>query len=49
MFLLATTTNNEICGLISARQIAKTLHIPVHITPIAHTFSDVLESVDHPH
>ena len=49
MFLLATTTNNEICGLISARQIAKTLHIPVHITPIAHTFSDVLESVEHPH
>ncbi|WP_338364008.1 CBS domain-containing protein [uncultured Pseudoalteromonas sp.] len=49
MFLLATTTNNEICGLISARQIAKTLHIPLHITPIAHTFSDVLESVEHPH
>ncbi|ASM51429.1 hypothetical protein PESP_a3649 [Pseudoalteromonas espejiana DSM 9414] len=49
MFLLVTTANNEICGLVSARQIAKTLHIPVHITPIAHSFSDVLESVEHPH
>ena len=49
MFLLVTTANNEICGLISARQIAKTLHIPLHISPIATSFSDVLESVDHPH
>ena len=49
MFLLVTTANNEICGLISAREIAKTLQIPVHITPIANSFSEVLESVDHPH
>ena len=49
MFLLVTTASNEICGLISARQIAKTLHIPVHITPIAHSFSEVLENIEHPH
>jgi predicted transcriptional regulator len=49
MFLLVTTANNEICGLISARQIAKTLHIPLHISPIAHSFSEVLESIEHPH
>lgn len=49
MFLLVTTTSNEICGLISARQIAKTLHIPVHISPIAHSFSEVLENIEHPH
>jgi predicted transcriptional regulator len=49
MFLLVTTANNEICGLISARQIAKTLHIPLHISPIANSFSDVLENIDHPH
>ncbi|AQP99592.1 hypothetical protein B0W48_07130 [Pseudoalteromonas aliena] len=49
MFLLVTTANNEICGLISARQIAKTLHIPLHISPIAHSFSEVLENIEHPH
>jgi predicted transcriptional regulator len=49
MFLLVTTAHNEICGLISAREIAKTLQIPLHITPIAHSFSDVLTSVEHPH
>ena len=49
MFLLVTTASNEICGLISARQIAKTLHIPVHISPIAHSFSEVLENIEHPH
>ncbi|MEL0647540.1 CBS domain-containing protein [Pseudoalteromonas agarivorans] len=49
MFLLVTTASSEICGLISARQIAKTLHIPVHITPIAHSFSEVLENIEHPH
>jgi len=49
MFLLVTTANNEICGLISAREITKTFSIPLHISPIAHTFSEVLEQVDHPH
>lgn len=49
MFLLVTNPSNEICGLISARQIAKTLQIPVHITPIAHSFSEVLENIEHPH
>lgn len=49
MFLLVTTANNEICGLISARQIAKTLHIPINISPIAHSFSEVLENIEHPH
>lgn len=49
MFLLVTTANDEISGLISARQIAKILNIPLHITPIANSFSDVLESVEHPH
>lgn len=49
MFLLVTTAHNEICGLISAREIAKTLQIPVHISPIAHGFSEVLEQVEHPH
>ncbi|MGO3421918.1 MAG: CBS domain-containing protein [Pseudoalteromonas distincta] len=49
MFLLVTTASNEICGLISARQIAKTLHIPLHISPIAHSFSEVLENIEHPH
>ena len=49
MFLLVTTANNEICGLISAREITKKLSIPLHISPIAHTFSEVLEQVDHPH
>jgi len=49
MFLLVTTASNEICGLISARQIAKILHIPLHISPIAHSFSEVLENIEHPH
>ncbi len=49
MFLLVTAANNEISGLISARDIARKLQIPVHISPIAHTFSEVLESVEHPH
>ena len=49
MFLLATTAHNEICGLISAREIAKTLQIPVHISPIAHSFSEVMEHIEHPH
>ncbi|MBG9992973.1 MULTISPECIES: CBS domain-containing protein [unclassified Pseudoalteromonas] len=49
MFLLVTTASSEICGLISARQIAKTLHIPLHISPIAHSFSEVLENIEHPH
>ncbi|ALQ09519.1 MULTISPECIES: CBS domain-containing protein [Pseudoalteromonas] len=49
MFLLVTTTDNEICGLISARQITKALHIPLHITPIANSFSEVLENIEHPH
>lgn len=49
MFLLVTTAQNEICGLLSAREITKTLQIPLHISPIAHTFSEVLEQVDHPH
>lgn len=43
MFLLVTAANNEISGLISARDIARKLQIPVHISPIAHTFSEVLE------
>ena len=49
MFILVTAANNEISGLISARDIARKLQIPVHISPIAHTFSEVLESVEHPH
>ncbi|SFU05375.1 CBS domain-containing protein [Pseudoalteromonas sp. DSM 26666] len=49
MFLLVTAANNEISGLISARDIARKLQIPVHISPIAHTFSEVLESIEHPH
>lgn len=49
MFLLVTAANNEISGLISARDIARKLQIPVHISPIAHTFIEVLESVEHPH
>ena len=49
MFLLVTAANNEISGLISSRDIARKLQIPVHISPIAHTFSEVLESVEHPH
>lgn len=49
MFLLVTTADNEICGLLSAREITKTLQIPLHISPIAHTFSEVLEHVEHPH
>ena len=49
MFLLATTAHNEICGLISAREIAKKLQIPVHINPIAHSFSEVMEHIEHPH
>jgi len=49
MFLLVTAANNEISGLISARDIARKLQIPVHISPIAHTFSEVLESLEHPH
>ena len=49
MFLLVTTAHNEICGLISAREIAKTLQIPVHISPIAHSFSEVMENIEHPH
>jgi CBS domain-containing protein len=49
MFLLVTAANNEISGLISARDIARKLQIPVHISPIAHTFSKVLESIEHPH
>ncbi|MGO2129225.1 MAG: CBS domain-containing protein [Pseudoalteromonas prydzensis] len=49
MFLLVTTAHNEICGLISAREIAKTLQIPVHISPIAHSFSEVMEHIEHPH
>jgi predicted transcriptional regulator len=49
MFLLVTTANNEICGLVSARQIARTLQIPLHITPIANSFSEVLENIEHPH
>ena len=48
MFLLVTAANNEISGLISARDIARKLQIPVH-SPIAHTFSEVLESIEHPH
>ncbi|MFT7566280.1 MAG: hypothetical protein ACI846_000569, partial [Pseudoalteromonas distincta] len=24
-------------------------HIPVHISPIAHSFSEVLENIEHPH
>ncbi|BDF96228.1 MULTISPECIES: CBS domain-containing protein [Pseudoalteromonas] len=49
MFLLVTSVHNEICGLISAREIAKTLQIPVHISPIAHSFSEVMEHIEHPH
>lgn len=49
MFLLVTTSNNEICGLLSAREISKKLHIPLHISPIAHTFSEVMEQIEHPH
>ena len=49
MFLLVTTAHNEICGLISAREIAKTLQIPLHITPIAHSFSEVMQHIEHPH
>ena len=49
MFILVTAANNEISGLISARDIARKLQIPVHISPIAHTFSEVLESIEHPH
>ncbi|QBJ64106.1 CBS domain-containing protein [Pseudoalteromonas sp. DL-6] len=49
MFLLVTAANYEISGLISARDIARKLQIPVHISPIAHTFSEVLESIEHPH
>ena len=49
MFLLVTTAKNEICGLLSAREIAKTLQIPVHISPIAHSFSEVMEHIEHPH
>ncbi|MBQ4834339.1 CBS domain-containing protein [Pseudoalteromonas sp. MMG010] len=49
MFLLVTTAHNEICGLISAREIARKLQIPLHITPIAQTFSDVIANVEHPH
>lgn len=49
MFLLVTCVHNEICGLISAREIAKTLQIPLHITPIAHGFSEVMQHIEHPH
>ena len=49
MFLLVTIKENEICGLISARQIAKKLHIPVNINPIANSFSEVMQHIDHPH
>lgn len=49
MFLLITSAEHEICGLISAREIAKKLHIPVNINPIANGFSEVLQQVDHPH
>lgn len=49
MFLLVTSAKKEICGLISAREIAKKLHIPVNINPIANGFSEVLQQVDHPH
>ncbi|MGJ8675561.1 MAG: CBS domain-containing protein, partial [Pseudoalteromonas sp.] len=41
--------DNEIFGLISALQITKALHIPMHITPIANSFSEVLENIEHPH
>tara|TARA_B100000700_G_scaffold206561_1_gene227052 strand:+ start:236 stop:829 length:594 start_codon:yes stop_codon:yes gene_type:complete len=49
MFLLVTSAKQKICGLISAREIAKKLHIPVNINPIANGFSEVLQQVDHPH
>ncbi|SFT76530.1 CBS domain-containing protein [Pseudoalteromonas lipolytica] len=49
MFLLVTSKEHEICGLISARQIAKKLHIPVNINPIANSFSEVMQHIDHPH
>lgn len=49
MFLLVTSAEHEICGLISAREIAKKLHIPVNINPIANSFSEVMQHIDHPH
>lgn len=49
MFLLVTASNNEICGLLSAREISKKLQVPLHISPIANTFSEVMEQIDHPH
>ncbi|WP_372761768.1 CBS domain-containing protein [Pseudoalteromonas sp.] len=49
MYLLVTAASGEICGLISARGIAKTLQIPLHIAPIANGFSEVLASIEHPH
>ncbi|WP_404342089.1 CBS domain-containing protein [Pseudoalteromonas mariniglutinosa] len=49
MFLLATNADKKICGLISAREIARKLQIPVNISPIAHTFSEVMQQIEHPH
>ncbi len=49
MFLLVISANGEICGLLSAREISRKLHIPLHITPIAGTFHEVMATVEHPH
>lgn len=50
MFLLVlSTADNQICGLISAREISRRLNIPLHISPIASGFHEVMLSVDHPH
>lgn len=49
MFLMVLSADNQVCGLISAREISRRLNIPLHITPIANGFHEVMMSVDHPH
>lgn len=49
MFLMVLSSDNQVCGLISAREISRRLNIPLHITPIANGFHEVMLSVDHPH
>ena len=47
--LVVNPQNREIKGLISARDIAKKLHIPVHIVPTATSFEEVMLAVQQSH